>query len=530
MNTFPRLLPGLVLVGLVACQDLPSGVQPETSTLTPSPVSAARLQAAPFVPGEVLVRVGADVDVAAVAADHGLAVDRQGYRDHFTVLRGAAGSEQAMAARLGADVRVEWAEPNWLRQTSAVDPRLWAFYNPGGLSVLFTRGQSSGQPVTSYLSVEDADEDNVDDGYGAGGSPVVIGSIDTGVDFTHQEFLPGQLIAGHDWYSNDNDPSDTEGHGTHTTGTMAGQTVGVAGVSGAGANVKVYVQRVCGPMGCPLSAIVDAIYAAADYPGMVAMNLSLGGGSLSQGEADAISYAKGKDVLVIASAGNDGTSTISCPACDPNAISVAATNWQDDLSYYSNWGSGLDLSAPGGELYSNTTDEAGIYSSVPGGYAYYQGTSMAAPQVTGTAGVVASVTGLRGAALRARLEGSADDLGSNGYDTTYGNGRLNSYRAVTNTTLNENGGGGGGGTLNAAFTYSCSGTTCNFDASTSTGASSYDWAFGDGASGSGVTTSHSYGGAGDFTVVLTAGDGSSTDTASAVVSCKTRGPHGVVCR
>jgi serine protease len=178
---------------------------------------------------------------------------------------------------------------------------------------------------------------------------------------------------------------------------------------------------------------------------MVAMNLSLGGSSISQAEEDAIAYAVGKNVLVIASAGNGGTGTVSCPACDVNAISVAATNWQDQRSYYSNWGAGLDISAPGGELYSNTTSESGIYSSVIGGYAYYQGTSMAAPQVTGTAGVVASVTGLRGTELRNRILGQADDLGPAGTDTDYGAGRLNTYRAVTGTTLSEGGSGGGGG-------------------------------------------------------------------------------------
>ena len=96
---------------------------------------------------------------------------------------------------------------------------------------------------------------------------------------------------------------------------------------------------------------------------MVAMNLSLGGSSESQAEKDAIAYATGKNVLVIASAGNDGTSTVSCPACDPNAISVASTTWQDELASYSNIGSGLDISAPGGHCYSNTTPEGCIYSA-----------------------------------------------------------------------------------------------------------------------------------------------------------------------
>ena len=351
----------------------------------------------------------------------------------------------------------------------------------------------------------------------------MIGSIDTGVDFSHPEFLSGQLIAGTDWYSNDSDPTDENGHGTHTTGTMAGRNVGVAGVSGAGGNVKVYVQRVCGQMGCPSDAIANAIRAAADY-GVVAMNLSLGGGSESTAEKNAIAYAVNtKNALVIASAGNDGTTTVSCPACDPLAISVAALNWQDQLSYYSNRGSGLDISAPGGEMYSNTSEEGGIYSSVPGGYAYYQGTSMAAPMVTGVAGIVASKNAnLRGSSLRARLENTADDLGANGYDTSFGNGRVNAYRAVTNTTLNE--GGGSGGTLAASFTYSCSVTTCNFDGSGSTNATTYAWTFGDGGAGSGVTTSHTYASTnGSYDVRLTVGDGSTTDATTQTISCRLRG-------
>lgn len=428
-----RISAVLAMAALAACSDVatdPAAAPRESSLVRLSTPTAAEQ----VMPGQVVVKVRDGADVAAVARAHGAAVDHMGYRNAFAVLRGAVGSERALAARLGGDTRVVYAEPNYLRQPDVIDTRLWAFFNPGGLTIKFTSGSGKGQVVNSKISNADADEDNIE-GYAAGGAPVVIGSIDTGVNLSHTEFLPGQLIAGRDWYSNDTNPSDENDHGTHTTGTMAGRTVGVAGVSGAGANVKVYVQRVCGQRGCPLSAIASAIRAAADYPGMVAMNLSLGGSSESQGEKDAIAYANGKGVLVIASAGNDNTGTVSCPACDPLAISVAASNWQDGRAYYSNWGPGLDIIAPGGELYSNTSAEGGIYSAIRSGYGYMQGTSMAAPQVTGTAGIVASVTGLRGSALRSRLESTADDKGASGYDTTFGNGRLNSYRAVTGSSL-----------------------------------------------------------------------------------------------
>jgi len=463
-----RTLPLVALAAAAlaaACQDAGQPTAPATPSAAASVQPGMSLQQQPerVVPGAVLARLRDGADPAAVGAANGLDLAR--VTPGYVMFRGAVGNERALAARLGGDARVVWAEPDYLRQTSTIDPRLWAFHNPGGLTIDFTRGPSKGQVVSSYLSTNDADEDNVE-AYAAGGSPVSIASIDTGVDFTHPEFLPGQLVAGWDYYDNDADPTDTEGHGTHTTGTMVGQNVGVAGVSGAGLNVTVDVYRVCGQIGCPTDAIVSAILAATDA-GVVAMNLSLGGPSESQAEADAIAYATAHKALVIASAGNDGTSTVSCPACDPNAISVGATNWQDGLTYYTNWGSGLDITAPGGEMYSNTTEESGIYSSVPGGYAYYQGTSMAAPQVTGTAAIVASKTGLTGADLRSRILGTTDDLGPSGYDTQFGDGRLNSYRAVTGTTLNE-----GGSpppppppSPTAAFSYSCSGLDCSFDAS-----------------------------------------------------------------
>lgn len=524
-----------LLLGLVACQDVPLTSPPDPAG-APLQASLASSEAERVVPGEVIVKVREDAEPAQVAQAHGLAVAGRGYRGAFVVLRGAAGSERALAVRVASDPRVVYAEPNYLRQTTAtpIDPKMWAFYNPGGLTMKYTRGPNSGKPVQSKISKADADEDAAPNGeygsYAAGGASVVISSIDTGVDYNHTEFLSGQIIKGRDWYSGDDDPMDEDGHGTHTTGTMVGQTVGVAGVSGAGVNIKVYAQRVCGPMGCPLSAIANAINAAADVQGMVAMNLSLGGSSESQAEKDAIAYATSKGILVIASAGNDGKSTISCPACNVKAISVAATNWQDTLSYYSNWGEGLDLSAPGGEMYSNTTSEGGIYSAVPGGYAYYQGTSMAAPQVTGIAGIVASKTGLRGANLRARLESNVDDLGTTGYDTYFGNGRVNSYTATTGTTLTEGGTSGGGGTtLQASFTYSCSGTTCNFDGSGSTGESSYAWDFQtDGiVDAITATASHTYGQvATTYTVTLSVRDGSgATSSANKTISCSKKGKN-----
>jgi serine protease len=451
------------LAVVAACSDAP--VQPTADAVYgPSSLASVASQADEVAPGEVIVSFKEGADEVGVGRAYGLSLAARGYKNSFVIMKGAAGQERALAAKLAADPAVEYAEPNYIRKVDAIDSRLWAFYNPGGLNMKFNEPGATRDGTfipSSYASTTDADEDAIE-GIGAGGGSVVIGSIDTGVDYAHPEFS-GRLLRGCDWYdqaaagngsgtcsNTSSDDTPDEGHGTHTTGTMAGNTVGVAGVTGAAANVKVYVQRVCGPVGCYTSSIVNAIRAAADYPGMVAMNLSLGGNSESTAEKNAIQYATNKGVLVIAAAGNSGSGKVGCPACDPNAISVSATNWQDALAGYSQSGSGLDISAPGGYCYSNTTEEGCIFSAIVSGYtggktysgplaggsyAYMQGTSMATPQVTGAAGVVASKTGLRGSALRSRLLSTADDLGTAGYDTKFGNGRLNVYRAVTGTTL-----------------------------------------------------------------------------------------------
>ena len=428
-------LAAIAAAALVACSDAP--VSPGSSSSLPQTLRLGVSQddQEDVVPGEILVKLKDDADLAPVAKGKALEVGKKGLKGAFVVLKGKPGSEVADAEDLKKDPRVEWAEPNYLRKPT-VDPKLWAFYNPGGLNMKYTSGGTGFIPA-SYASVLDADEDNVSN-YAGGGAIVTIGSIDTGVQFNHPEFAAGQLIAGQDWFSGDTNPADEDGHGTHTTGTMVGSTVGVAGVSGAGTNVRVYVQRVCGPGGCPTSAIINAINAAASYVDaqghhLVAVNLSLGGSSESSGEKSAIANATAQGVLVIASAGNSGSGKIACPACDVNAISVAATNWKDEKAAYSQYGNGLDIAAPGGYCYSNTTPEGCIYSSyLGGGYEWLMGTSMAAPQVTGTAGVVASVTGLRGSQLRSRILATVDKPSTL---TRYKVGRLNTYRAVTNTSL-----------------------------------------------------------------------------------------------
>jgi serine protease len=319
------------------------------------------------VPSEVLVRFRSTANVDATVRGKGLGLLRKGYDDAFVVVSTTRGNETALANVLRNDPDVLWADPNYLRQPDS-NP-LWAFTNPGGLNMTYTSG-GTGTIPSSYASVADADEDNVS-GYASSAShDVVLGSIDTGVDLGHSEFT-GRLINGTDWVDGGT-PQDADGHGTHTSGTMAGSSVGVAGVAGAASHVKILVERVCGPSGCATSAIINAINEVTDYSvahgnNVAAINMSLGGTSESTGEQTAIKRATDNGILVVASAGNSGNGRVACPACDANAMSVMATNWKDEKTSYSQYGKGLDIAAPGGECYSNTTPEGCIYSSYLGG-------------------------------------------------------------------------------------------------------------------------------------------------------------------
>jgi serine protease len=189
---------------------------------------------------------------------------------------------------------------------------------------------------------------------------------------------------------------------------------------------------VCGPNGCPSSAVASGIRYAADN-GANVINLSLGGRFGSTTEQQALQYALGKNVLPLCATGNDGSRTnISYPAKFPECVAVGATDWGDARASYSNAGNEIDLSAPGGD-----SEDANGYSYIlstynDGTYVFMSGTSMATPQVAGLAGLLHAI-GVTGASnIRSRLENTADDLGTAGWDKYFGRGRINAYRAINN--------------------------------------------------------------------------------------------------
>ena len=228
---------------------------------------------------------------------------------------------------------------------------------------------------------------------GSKGDGVTVAVIDTGVtrvpDLRQTEF-----VSGYNFVDDNRDTTDYNGHGTHVAGTIAQATNNEYGVAGVAPKAKIMPLKVLGDNGGGTVAdIAEAIMYAADN-GATVINMSLGGGGESKTLADAIDYAYGKGVVIIAAAGNEGRNAAAYPGRYPKVISVAATDATDNKADYSNFGAGVDIAAPGGssdgkdgKIIQETIDPDTREPVLMG----FQGTSMAAPHVAGTAALIQSV-------------------------------------------------------------------------------------------------------------------------------------------
>ena len=272
------------------------------------------------------------------------------------------------------------------------------------------------------------------------GSGAVVAVIDTGV--AQLSDLAGtSFVQGYDFVNNDSNPTDDNGHGTHVAGTIAQSTNNSLGVAGVAYGATLMPVKVLNKSGSGTYAdIADAIRYAADN-GANVINMSLGGPSPAAYLQDALQYAFNKGVTIVAAAGNDGQNSISYPAAyNDYVIAVGATRFDKARAPYSNYGSGLDVVAPGGDT---SVDQNGdgygdgvlqqTFSSTPNspGYYFYQGTSMATPHVAGVAALVISNGNAQTPAdVREALQSSAEDLGSAGWDSSYGHGLINAASAL----------------------------------------------------------------------------------------------------
>lgn len=253
-----------------------------------------------------------------------------------------------------------------------------------------------------------------------GDPAVVIAVIDSGIDPSQVDLAPN-LVPGYNFVSNNTDTRDVRDHGTAVAGTAAAMGNEGRGVAGLAWRSRVMPLLVTGPTTTYYSDVAEAITYAADRGARV-INLSLGGTSYSSTLQSAVNYAWNRGVVVVAAAGNSGSSTPFYPAALDNVVAVAATDQSDLRASFSNYGTWIDVAAPGTRIY--TTNNGG-------GYGYWQGTSFASPQVAGLAALMfAANPGLTNAQVVSLLRARADDLGAPGFDATFGSGRINVARAV----------------------------------------------------------------------------------------------------
>ncbi|MBI3996753.1 MAG: S8 family serine peptidase [Candidatus Omnitrophica bacterium] len=283
------------------------------------------------------------------------------------------------------------------------------------------------------------------------GQGVLVGVIDTGIDYTHPDLAqniwtnPGEIagdgvdndnngfvddVHGYDFASNDGDPKDGHSHGTHVAGTIAAVGHNALGVVGVAPNATLLAAKGLSDGGSgSLDWLASAIQYAVDR-GADVLNNSWGcrGGCPSDPEhptvtEDAVAYAHSLGTVVVFAAGNDGRDVADySPASQPEPITVSATTEEDMRATFSNYGPRIDVGAPG----------VGILSTVPAdGYQSFSGTSMACPHVVGTVALILSIQPtLTNEDVRDVLSLSADDVGVLGSDEDTGAGRINALKAA----------------------------------------------------------------------------------------------------
>jgi hypothetical protein len=257
------------------------------------------------------------------------------------------------------------------------------------------------------------------------GQGVIIAVADTGLSLTHPEFA-GRILPGYDFVNNDTDPSDDHGHGTHVTGILGAAINNGQGIVGMSPAAWIMPLKVLNYQNVGFwSHVVSAIVYAVDN-GAKVINLSLGGSILYMSLIDALQYAVNHDVLVVAAAGNAATNEPFFPAYFDTTFSVAATTAQDVRWSISNYGNHLDISAPGGTVYSTWWT-----STNPHAYTFMSGTSMAAPHVSGLAALIrSSRPDLNLYDVRDIIQQTAVDKGDPGWDPYYGWGRIDAGAAL----------------------------------------------------------------------------------------------------
>lgn len=366
-------------------------------------IAMAHGQTQEFVPGEVLVKFTATSASARALAANALpgahvVRDIGGIDVSLVQLPSGVSVHQAVAFYSGMS-GVAFAEPNGIMR---------ALYVPN--DPLFGTDQWGPQKIKCP---EAWDVNTGDPG-------VVIAIIDTGVDYDHPD-LVGKTVPGWDFVNGDNDPMDDQGHGTHCAGIAAANTDNATGMAGVGFNCSIMPVKVLDSAGFGSWADIASGIDFASTNGAHVLSLSLGGGGGSAALELAVNNAWANNRLVVVAAGNDNTTAPSYPAYYTNSLAVASTTSTDARSGFSNYGSWVDVAAPGSDIIST---RFGTYQSL-------NGTSMACPHVAGLGGLLFAHLGTNTPAstIRQRIESTCDPVGN-----FVVKGRVNAFKALTGAT------------------------------------------------------------------------------------------------
>lgn len=412
------LLSGTVfaMVGLSGCGSTPSSMAPTTgpgldsaplaaSNATPAeatagskapPKTASRTIQA--VPGKVVVKVRNSMSVMSVP--NMMRVQSVSGLSNTSVYNVPAGSTvQETIAKLSKDPNVVYAEPNYIYRATGLSAK--AHVNDPMFDQLW--GMTKIQAPQAWDTT-------------AGDGSVLVAVIDTGVDYDHPD-LKGQVLKGPDTGNRDADPMDDQGHGTHVAGTIAATGDNGTGVVGVAYKTKVLAVKVLGSDGSGDTASIAEGVLKAQQLGARVINMSLGGPENSRVLRDAIDQVTAKGTLCVVAAGNENTASPTYPAAYGSVLSVGATDRNDKRSPFSNYGTYVDIAAPGSEILSSTEKS----------YQKHDGTSMASPHAAGVAALLlAQNPSLTPAQLKAVMESTGDP--TNGFKN--GVKRLNALKAL----------------------------------------------------------------------------------------------------
>lgn len=331
--------------------------------------------------------------------------------------------------------------------------------------------------------------------YNATGLGVNVYIVDTGIRVTHQDF-GGRASIGFDAIGDGRNGSDCNGHGTHVAGTAAGTTYGVA----KSANIIAVRVLNCQGSGTISGVVAGVDWVTANHIKPAVANMSLGGGASSTLDS-AVANSVAAGVTYVVAAGNSAADACNAsPARVRSALTIGASDRLDQEASFSNFGSCVDLLAPGVSITSAWFGSDTQINTI-------SGTSMASPHV---AGAVALYLEANRTATASEVETAIESNATPNKITSMASSLTPNLLLYTLNFASGGGGGGGNTAPTASFTFTTSDLTASFNGSGSSDSdgsiTSYAWNFGDGTTGSGVTVSHSYAAAGTYTVTLTVTD------------------------